>query len=60
MTKEELKQQVCQAIEKRADEIKAFGESVFAEPELGYKEHKTSQKVQDKLIVYVLKYEIFM
>ena len=49
MTKEELKQQVCQAIEKRADEIKAFGESVFAEPELGYKEHKTSQKVQDKL-----------
>ena len=46
MTKEELKKAVCEAIEKRFDDIKAFGESIFAEPELGYKEYKTSAKVK--------------
>ena len=30
MTKEELKKAVCEAIEKRFDDIKAFGESIFA------------------------------
>lgn len=49
MTKDELKKQVCQAIEKRAGEIKAIGDSIFAEPELGYKEHNTSAKVQAKM-----------
>ena len=47
MTKEELKKAVCEAIEKRFDDIKAFGESIFAEPELGYKEYKTSAKVKE-------------
>jgi len=46
MTKEELKQKVCQAIEQRASQMMAFGQSVFNEPELGYKEVKTSKKVQ--------------
>lgn len=52
MTKEELKKQVCEVIDKRYEEMVAFGESVFAEPELGYKETKTSAKIQkefDKL-----------
>lgn len=47
MTKEELKRAVCGAVERRFQDIKAFGESVFAEPELGYKEHKTARKVKD-------------
>ncbi len=46
MTKEELKERVCEAIRARRTDIKAVAESVFAEPELGFKETKTSAKVQ--------------
>lgn len=46
MTKEEMKQAVCEAIERRFEDIKGFGASVYAEPELGYKEVKTSEKVK--------------
>lgn len=49
MTKEELKQKVCDAIDKRAEDIMSFGTSVFDEPELGYKETKTSAKVQEAM-----------
>lgn len=49
MTKEELKQKVCDAIDKRAEDIMSFGTSVFNEPELGYKEMKTSAKVQEAM-----------
>ncbi|OCL21917.1 amidohydrolase [Gilliamella sp. wkB171] len=46
MTKEELKQQVCLAIANRKADIKAIAEAIWAEPELGYKEHKTAKKVE--------------
>lgn len=46
MTKEELKRRVCEAIHARRDDIKAVAESIFAEPELGFKETKTSEKVK--------------
>ena len=46
MTKEELKKKVCSAIANRKADIKAIAESIWAEPELGYKEHKTAQKVE--------------
>lgn len=49
MTKEELKQKVCDVIDKRAEDIMSFGTSVFNEPELGYKETKTSAKVQEAM-----------
>ena len=49
MTKEELKQKVCDAIDKRAEDIMSFGTSVFNEPELGFKETKTSAKVQEAM-----------
>ncbi|WP_298671254.1 amidohydrolase [uncultured Megasphaera sp.] len=49
MTKEELKQKVCDTIDKRAEDIMSFGTSVFNEPELGYKETKTSTKVQEAM-----------
>ena len=45
MTKEELKRKVCEAIAARKDDIIALGESIFNEPELGYKETKTAGKV---------------
>lgn len=47
MTKEELKAALCAAIEKRLEDIRAIGQSIAEEPELGYKEVKTSAKVQE-------------
>ena len=47
MTKEELKAALCAAIEKRLEDIRAIGPSIAEEPELGYKEVKTSAKVQE-------------
>ena len=47
MTKEELKAALCAAIEKRLEDIRAIGMSIAEEPELGYKEVKTSAKVQE-------------
>ena len=47
MTKEELKAALCAAIEKRLEDIRAIGLSIAEEPELGYKEMKTSAKVQE-------------
>ena len=46
VSREELKRSACEAVDKNRDKIIAFGESVFAEPELGFKEFKTSAKVK--------------
>lgn len=46
LTKEEVKERVCRAIEDAAPELKKIAASIMAEPELGYKEDKTSSKVQ--------------
>lgn len=48
-TKEELKKMVCEAIDAHRDEIIAFADSVAAEPELGFKEVKTSEKFANVL-----------
>lgn len=45
-SKEELKKAACEAIDRNRDKIIELGDSIFAEPELGYKEFKTSEKVQ--------------
>ena len=45
MNKAQLKEAVCQAIESRFDDINRLSEDIFAEPELGFKEQKTSAKV---------------
>ena len=42
----ELKRRACEAVDRNAEKIIAVGESIFAEPELGYKEFKTSAKVK--------------
>ena len=42
-----LKKMACDAIDKNRDRIIAIGESIEREPELGYKEFKTAQKVID-------------
>ncbi|SFM29757.1 amidohydrolase [Pelosinus propionicus] len=47
MKKEELKQKICQAIEANKEQIFALGESIYKEPELGFKETKTASKVEE-------------
>lgn len=46
MTKDELKQKVCEAIAQRKTDIKALAMDIWQEPELGYKETKTAAKVE--------------
>ena len=57
MTKEELKAALCAAIEKRLEDIRAIGMSIAEEPELGYKEVKTSAKVQEAIDRLGIAYE---
>lgn len=47
LTKEEVKQRVCNAIVAGQERLRVLAGAIMDEPELGYKEHKTSQKVQD-------------
>ena len=46
LSKQELKKRACEAIDKNADKIIEIGDSIFIEPELGYKEFKTAAKVK--------------
>lgn len=46
MNKTLLKQKVCQAIAARKPDIIAVAQAIWAEPELGYKETKTAEKVE--------------
>ena len=46
MNKEELKKLACEIIDSRHDDIHALGDSIFAEPETGWKEFKTAEKIK--------------
>src|SRR5918992_214901 len=48
-TKEELKRQVCEAIDRRAEQIIKIGETIRRNPELGFKEIKTARLVEQTL-----------
>ena len=50
MNKEELKARVCEVIRRRNPDIVRLGHAIFAEPELGFKEQKTSAKVRAALM----------
>ena len=56
-TKEELKKIICDAIDKRREEIIALGDSIFDEPELGFKEFKTAAKFKAVLDELNIPYE---
>lgn len=45
-SKTELKKIACEAIDKNRDAIIAIGDAILMEPELGYKEFKTAEKVK--------------
>ncbi|MDY0372358.1 MAG: hypothetical protein RBQ79_08370, partial [Sphaerochaetaceae bacterium] len=49
MTKEQLKQKVCEVIEQNAEKIIAIGRDVYAHPELGFKEYRTAKIFSDTL-----------
>lgn len=49
MNKQELKNKVYAAIDNRFADIEAFGENIFKEPELGFKENLTQAKVRKAL-----------
>ena len=42
-----LKESVCQSIEENRDRIIGVGEAIMDDPELGFKEHRTAEKVQE-------------
>ena len=46
MEKQELKALACQIIDEHHDQIMALGDSIFAEPETGWKEFKTAEKIK--------------
>lgn len=46
-TKKQVKQAVLDAIEQRHEEIIGIGEAIMREPELGFKEFKTAQRVSN-------------
>ena len=48
MDKAAIKQKVCEAIAAHRADIEAISEAILAEPELGFKEVKTSRKVQER------------
>ena len=45
----EMKKAACEAIDNYADKLIALQESIFNEPELGYKEFKTAAKIKAAL-----------
>jgi amidohydrolase len=47
MTRDELKQQVYRAIDRRSEEIIGLGDRIRSHPELGFKEVKTARLVED-------------
>ena len=57
MDKEQIKQRVSKAIDEHRDEIIEIGEQIFNNPELGYKEHKTSALVKEVFKKLGLSYE---
>lgn len=56
MDKQTLKERVCQAIDRRAQEIIALGDHMFSHPELGYKEKLAAQLVDEKFAALGLSY----
>ena len=60
VSKQELKRRACEAIDKNRDKIVALGDSIFSEPELGYKEFKTSEKIKKAFDEAFAKYDIIL
>src|SRR5215216_2734771 len=47
MTAEELKARACRTVDAHASELESLARQIFAQPELGFKEHRTAGLVHD-------------
>ena len=56
-TKEELKQLICEAVDRRREEIEKIGDQIMENPELGFKEYKTAKLVSDTLKAFDIPHE---
>jgi amidohydrolase len=56
-TKEELKQAICEAVDRRRQEIEKIGDQIMANPELGFKEFKTARLVADTMKSFDIPHE---
>lgn len=57
MTKEEVKKELCEAIAARKKDIIDIAQAIWLEPELGYKEHKTAEKVEELFKKFDIEYK---
>lgn len=57
LNKEKLKEQICKVIDEKKNEIIKTGEQIFKNPELGFKETKTSSLVKEIFKDLGLSYE---
>ena len=48
-SRDELKQAVCEAIDRHGNEIIAIGEEILHHPETGFNEHKTAKLVAEQM-----------
>jgi len=57
MDRERLKQQICEAVDRRRSDIFAIGDDIMRHPELGFKEFRTSKLVAGEFERLGLPYE---
>lgn len=57
MNIDDLKQKVCNAIDQNRDAIISIGDAILNQPEMGFKEIKTAQKISDVFKALGLTYE---
>ena len=57
-TKENLKQAICEAVDRRREEIEKIGDHIMKNPELGFKEFKTAKLVADTMKSFAIPHEI--
>src|SRR5215510_774518 len=48
-TRDDVKKSVCEAIDRRAEDIVRVGEAIRRQPELGFKEFKTARLVEETM-----------
>ena len=56
-TKEQLKQAICEAVDRRREEIEKIGDQIMSNPELGFKEFKTARLVADTMKSFAIPHE---
>ena len=56
-TKEELKQAICEAVDRRRGDIEKIGDQIMLNPELGFKEFKTARLVADTMQSFNIPHE---